>query len=81
MPTIKELKELIIWAKENRVKSIKLEGAEFELSDLAFIENLQDLGAPEPQKDLSAPPRSDKLPDGNTQPNEDDEMLFWSSRP
>lgn len=80
MPTINELKDLIIWAKENRVKSIKLEGTEFELSDLAFMENLQDLGNPEPQKDLSVPPKSDRLPDGNTQPSEDDELLFWSSR-
>jgi hypothetical protein len=81
MLTTQELKDLILWAKDNKVKSISAFGAAFELSDLAFIENLQDLGSPEPEKDLSVPPKSNKLPDGNTQPTEDDELLYWSSRP
>ena len=79
--TIMELKELILWAKANKVKHLSINGASFELSELAFMENLPDLSVPEPQKDLSVPPKSDKLPDGNQQTNEDDELLFWSSRP
>ena len=80
MLTVSELKDLILGAKNNRVKSISVSGATFELSDLAFIENLQDLGAPEPVKDLAVPPKSEKLPDGNQQISEEDELLFWSSR-
>ena len=80
--TISEMKELIIWARSQKVKSLKLDGAEFELHDLAHLESITDLSQPEAKgpKDLSVPPSSPRLPDGNVQVTEDEELLFWSAR-
>jgi len=77
---VTELKELILWAKSHKIRSLKLGDVSFEISELAFVDSLPDISAPQPI-DLSVPPMSNKLPDGNQQPTEDDELLYWSSRP
>lgn len=81
--SIEELKEFILWAKSQKVKSIKLGDINVEMSDLAFIGDFQDLGTPEREKqmpDISVPPTSPRLPEGNQQSKEEDEELYWSAR-
>jgi hypothetical protein len=81
--SIDELKEFILWSKSQKVKSIKVGDIVIEISDLAFIEGFQDLGTSEPDKktpDISVPSTSTRLPDGNQQPAEEDEDLYWSAR-
>lgn len=75
---LSELKELIVWAKSQKIKSLKLGETIVEFSDYAFIAEMADFNSPD--KDLSVPPKSPRLPDGNAQSSEDDEDLFWSSR-
>jgi hypothetical protein len=77
---INELKEFILWAKAQKVKSIKLGEIHIELSDLALIEGLSEQSAEAVTRDLSVPPSSPRLPNGNAQANEDDEDLFFSTR-
>lgn len=77
--TVSELQDLIVWAKAQKLKSVEVQGIRFEFSDLAHIEGLNDL-ASEPARDLSKPASSPRLPDGNAQANEDEELLFYSSR-
>lgn len=78
---MEELKSFILWAKSQRLKSASVDGISFDFSELAFVESLPDeAAAPLPQADLAKPPVSPKLPDGNAQPSEDDELLFWSTR-
>jgi hypothetical protein len=75
---VEQLKQLITWARSQRIKSLKIGDAQFEFSDLAFIEDLEKpLLAP---KDLAVPPSSPRLPDGNTELSEEDSDTFWSSR-
>lgn len=33
-----ELKNLIIWCKQQKIKSVKLNGIEFEISEISFIQ-------------------------------------------
>lgn len=78
---INELKNLILWCKSERVKSIKIADISFELSDMALTEDMtsiEDAIINEDkhtviQKDLidSAEPSDD---------GDDDEALFWSTR-
>ena len=71
----KELKELIEWAINKKVKSLKLNGIEVELSDIAFIEQLTTTEA--------ASLSQEKLDVGQfeeeQQSQDDDETLYWSS--
>jgi hypothetical protein len=80
--TVSELKEFIVWAKSQKVKSVKLGDIHVELSDLALISDLQDISSSEAisQKDLSVPASSPKLPGGNAQLSEEEELLFYSTR-
>lgn len=74
---IDELKDFIIWAKSEKVKAVKVGEISVELSDLALTADLLDIETP---KDLAMPPASTKLPDGNTETPEDEQLLFWSAR-
>ena len=78
---ISELQELIIWAKSQKLKSLSVGEIKFEFSDLAALESLPDLTAQESKpKDLSVQPSSPRLPNGNAEVNEEEELLFWSTR-
>ena len=79
--SVDELKDLIIWLKSQRVKSLKLGEVTVELSDYAFIESLSD-EAPAPADKTSQKPETDGTLDqsalfGDT---DDDAVLYHSSR-
>ena len=42
LENLEDVKLFIEWCKEHKVKSFKIEGVQFELSELAFVENIQD---------------------------------------
>lgn len=70
---MEDIKLFIEWCKENKVKSFKSDNVQFELSELSFIENVEDYADKlDTQLDESKFER-------DQQKSEDEEMLFWSS--
>jgi hypothetical protein len=78
--TVSELKDLILWAKKEKVAVIKIGDVQFELSQLALVSDMPDFSGQSEAKDLSVPASSPRLPNGNQQVNEDDDDLYYSSR-
>ena len=73
--TIAELKELILWAKEQKLSALKLGDVEFHFDRLALIDN------PFNQPETPKSPPLDGLSEADQKQNkEDDADLFWSSR-
>lgn len=72
--TINELKEFILWAKEQKVSSVKIGDVAFEISNLALIEATE-------LKPYAEQPTSVGLNEQDAQEQkEDDDLLMWSSR-
>lgn len=78
--TVDELKELILWAKSEKVKSLKIGDIIIEMSDLALIEDIQ----AKPEQANSKVTASvttfmeDMASTGNKK--EDEELLYWSAQ-
>lgn len=73
--TIEELKELIKWAKEQKISAVKIGDIEFHVSTQALSEVIfEQAKASEssPTEGLSELEQKQKI--------EDDEDLFWSTR-
>ena len=82
---INELKELILWAKSERVRTLSVGNIAFELSDLALSESLMELtaneGKPEkPQKELSNLSSQLMIDTENMSKEELEDLLYHSSR-
>lgn len=80
--TIEELKDLIIFARANKVKSLKIGELELEVSELAHIDTtpgLEQGQSQNPSVTASIPGLFEGLSD-SLDP-EDEELLFHSSRP
>jgi hypothetical protein len=75
LENLEDVKLFIEWCKEHKVKSFKIEGVQFELSELAFVENIQDYA----QKLQTVADESNFEEEQQTK--EDDELMFWSSNP
>lgn len=78
---IEELKQFIIWAKSQKVRTISTPQVSFELSDLALVEDV-------PEIQLNKSPLvsnniSTYLEDLNSSGDkkEDEDTLFWSAKP
>lgn len=70
-----DLKEFIIWARNNKLKHFKNKDIEFELSELSFIEE-----ANSKQQDALKEAIGDTLVDTETSdPKEEEDLLFWSA--
>ncbi len=86
--TIGELQELIEWCKANGVKRLKMDQVEFELSDIALSEKFMDISNTQgastlkdrESTSLTSNTMADTV-DAKLQQQEDEELLFWSSRP
>ena len=72
LENIEDVKLFIEWCKEHKVKSFKSNDIEFELSELSFIENTEDLVSK--LKSGESPNFEEKQ-----QQEEDEELMFWSS--
>ena len=73
LKNLEDVKLFIEWCKEHKVKSFKIDGVQFELSELAFVENIQDYA--EKIQTVSDESKFEE----EQQKKEDDELLFWSS--
>lgn len=70
--TPSELKEFIIWAKEHKVKRVRVDNIEVEISDLAFIEGLEPLSS-------QIGPITGQESNQDAAKKEEDEDLYWSA--
>jgi len=70
---IEDVKLFIEWCKEHKVKSFKFDNIQFELSELSFIENVEDY-TEKLQTDLD-----ESKFEADQQKQDDDELMFWSS--
>ena len=73
LKNLEDVKLFIEWCKEHKVKSFKIDGVQFELSELAFVEGVADYT----QKLQTAADESRF--EEEQQKKEDDELMFWSS--
>lgn len=67
-----ELQEFIVWAKEQKIKRVKVDNIEFEISDLALIEGIEPLVSQTPTSASSAPEQE-------AAKKEEDDLLYWST--
>tara|TARA_R110002020_G_C15907784_1_gene741638 strand:- start:111 stop:341 length:231 start_codon:yes stop_codon:yes gene_type:complete len=70
---LEDVKLFIEWCKEHKVKSFKIEGVQFELSELAFVNDI------ESYVDKLQSPTDESKFEKDQQEQEDEELLFWSS--
>ena len=70
--TVEELKELILWAKEQKISSIKIGEVAFEISAYALLDSTTPYTEQPTTEGLSEP--------DETQKTEDDNDLYWSTR-
>lgn len=75
---LQELKEFIIWAKQNKLKKFKKGNIEFELSDLAFLESASLMQGEEQEISSNS---SKTLCDTEEMSKEEyEDLLYWSSQ-
>lgn len=69
-----EFKELATWCKSQKIKHLKVDGVEFEFSDIAFLEEIDSakLESLETAVDESTF-------ESEQDEKEDEEMLYWSA--
>ena len=75
LKNMEDVKLLIEWCKEHKVKSFKSDNIQFELSELSFIEDTQ------AYTDKLQTSLDESKFEADQQEKEDDELLFWSSNP
>jgi hypothetical protein len=73
LDNLEDIKLFIQWCKNNKVKSFKIDNVQFELSELGFVENIEDY-AEKFQTELD-----DSKFEEAQQKQDDDELMFWSS--
>lgn len=73
--TPQKLKDFIVWCQENKVKTFKYEDLQFELSELAFIPQAEEL------KEINLSDSSAFSDTGMTEEErkEYEDLLYWSS--
>ena len=72
---IKEIKDFIVWCKNNKVKSVKYGDLEFELSEISFVDEISSIKADEMSQEI----KEKNILNNESTNKEDDEMLYWSS--
>jgi|TARA_B100000424_G_scaffold268203_1_gene262540 tRNA(Leu) C34 or U34 (ribose-2'-O)-methylase TrmL len=73
LKNLEDVKLFIEWCKEHKVKSFKIDGVQFELSELSFVESVTDY-----TEKLQTVADESKFEE-EQQKKEDDELMFWSS--
>jgi hypothetical protein len=74
---IEELKKLIIWAKEQKIKVLKLADIHIEISDLALVESLTHEAMGESALESQVKQTHTEEQQSS---KEDEEALYWSTR-
>jgi len=77
--SVRELKAFVTWATKNHVKRVKVDNVEIEISDLAFI---PELNPPKLSQKLQKQAETDQVDAISTKltpdTEEDDKDLYWS---
>lgn len=76
--SLQEKKDLISWAIKNKVKAIKEGEFSFEISDLAFVEELNIQAAQANKEDLNVSNKT-LVDTEEVDSSEEEDLLFWSS--
>lgn len=76
---IEELKSLILWAKDQKIKTLEVAGISVQFSDLAFIGEYEDLLTKNPTNTTVISPGAHEPHDLAASKAEDDELLFYSA--
>jgi hypothetical protein len=72
-----ELKNFILWCKSEKVKAFKNDNIQFEMSDLAFVEHLDEPGDILKEANI---PAADTFAEMDPESGkEDDDLMYWSS--
>jgi hypothetical protein len=81
MSDLESIKSLILWAKSNKIKKLKVQDVEVEFSDLAFIEDLvaADLGKPKLGEEYDSTKTLVDTVNPSEAKDDDESTLFWSS--
>ncbi len=77
---INELKNLILWCKSEKVKSIRLADISFELSDLALVQDMVSIEDAILNEDKKTVIQKDLIDSDQSSLDESDEDLYWSTR-
>lgn len=75
---VSQLQELIEWCISKKVRKLSLQGIEFELSDLALV---QDIMSQEELKDKESSSLTSQTMADTGDNREDEDLLYYSSRP
>jgi len=73
LDNLEDVKLFIQWCKSNKVKSFKIDNVQFELSELSFVENIEDY------TDKLQTALDESKFEADQQKQDDDELMFWSS--
>lgn len=79
--TISELKDLILYAREHKLKSLKVGEIAFEISEIAHISESTELDMGTGRNKAVTASLSDLIGDSQLSPEEEEELLFHSARP
>lgn len=72
--SLQEVKKFVTWAKEQKIKSFKINDIEFEISELSFLPETE-------QANTLKEAIGDTLTDTEQlDPKEEEELLFWSTQ-
>lgn len=74
--TVDELKNFIVWAKEQQIKTFTVDNVKIEVSDLYFADKLVN-GSSESMPEYK--PSSKRYIDDPKVNEDDEELLMWSS--
>lgn len=77
--TTEELKQFILWCKNNKIKTFTTPSASFELSELAFIEHLNESQMEEKTSEAMDTTLIDTAKQELEEEDEKEDLLFWSS--
>jgi len=77
--TTQELKDFILWAAEAKIKAFKVGNMEVQFSDIAFIDAIQEITPDSRQNEERNTSKTitDTL---EISKEEEDDLLFWSSK-
>ena len=81
---VSQVKEFILWARENKIKTFDGHGIKFELSEISYVEDLTAPAHSTPRVKISEEQIMDEQEKSILEENQqaiekDDEDLFWSS--
>lgn len=79
MLSIQDVKDLVVFARSQKVKTLQIGDVKIEISDYAFIEDVSNSAVPVSQKEESDNPKIWVDEKENLSQQEYDELLFHSS--